>query len=221
VLDVLHVELTGSMPVHGRVMAIGLHTTDCTFTRSHTRSMFGIKQIPLLFRMAATTEANVGVSTWSITAPFPVKRKPDMIAVREQCTCGHALSGDAAVYNEEAFRYLLDIERKRFEASLQPFVLVLVDIARQAGHSDRMSGVIASRIFETLTCTLRDTDVIGWYREDRVIGAVLTHLGDAPAPDITRQMSARVTRALTGHLPGEVGRRVKVRLYRPRPRLLS
>ncbi len=183
--------------------------------------MFGIKQIPLLFRMAATTEVSVGVPTWSISAAFPQKRKSDVIAVHDQCTCGHALPGDAGVYNEEAFRYLLDIERKRFEASLQPFVLVLVDLARQAGHSDRMAGPVASTIFSALTCTLRDTDVIGWYREDRVIGAVLTHLGDAPVADITRQMSARITRALDAHLPGDVGRRVKVRLYRPRARMLS
>jgi len=209
------------MPVDWRVMAIGLHTTDCTLTRSHSPSMFGIKQIPLLFRMAATTEASVGVTTWNLTAPFPVKRKPDVIAVHDQCTCGHALSGDAAVYNEEAFRYLLDIERKRFEASLQPFVLVLVDLTRQAGHSDRMPGALASKIFATLTCTLRDTDVIGWYREDRIIGAVLTHLGDAPVADVTRPMSARVTHALSRHLPDEVGRRLKVRLYRPRARMLS
>lgn len=209
------------MPVDARVMAIGLHRIDCTLTRSHSPAMFGIKQIPLLFRMAATTEASVGVSTWSITTPFPVRRKPDVIAVHDQCTCGHALAGDAAVYNEEAFRYLLDIERKRFEASLEPFVLVLVDLARQAGHSDRMPGAVASTIFATLTCTLRDTDVIGWYREDRVIGAVLTHLGDAPVADTTRQMSARITRALGGHLPGEIGRRVKVRLYRPRARMLA
>jgi hypothetical protein len=161
------------------------------------------------------------VSTWSITTPFPLKRKPDVIAVHDQCTCGHALAGDATVYNEEAVRYLLDIERKRFEASLQPFVLVLVDLARQAGHGERMPGAVASRIFATLTCTLRDTDMIGWYREDRVIGAVLTHLGDAPVANITRPMSARITRALGGDLPGEIGRLVKVRLYRPRARMIA
>jgi hypothetical protein len=183
--------------------------------------MFGIKQIPLLFRMAATAEASVGVSTWSITAPFPARRKPDVIAIPEQCTCGHALTGNAAVYNEEAFRYLLDIERKRFEASLQPFVLVLVDLTRQAGHSERMPGGLSSKIFATLTCTLRDTDVIGWYREDRAIGVVLTHLGDAPVAEITQSMSARITRALGRHLPGETGRRLKVRLYQPRARMLS
>ncbi len=214
--------MTGSWPVDGRVMAIRLHTLDRTLTtRSHSPAMFGIKQIPLLFRMAATTEASVGVSTWSFTAPFPARRKADVIAVHDRCTCGHALPGDAEVYNEEAFRYLLDVERKRFDASMQPFVLVLVDLAKQPGQSDRMPGTIASEIFATLTCTLRDTDVIGWYREDRIVGAVLTHLGDASLPEITRQLSARVTRALDSHLSGDIGRRVKVRLYRPRARLMS
>src|SRR2546426_4317449 len=81
--------MTGCRPVDGRVMAIGLHTVDYTFTtRSHSPAMFGIKQIPVLFRMAATTEA-VGVSSWSFTAPFPARRKADVIAVHDRCTCGH------------------------------------------------------------------------------------------------------------------------------------
>jgi hypothetical protein len=181
--------------------------------------MFGIKQIPLLFRMATTTEVNVGVSTWSLSAPFPVRRKSDTVAIPDECTCGLALAGKSEVYNEEAFRYFLDIERKRFEASSQPFVLVLVDFVRRSGHTDLMSAATASRIFSSLTCTLRDTDVIGWYREDRIIGAVLTHMGDAPIAETTRQMKARLTRALGGHLPDDIARFLKVRLYRPRVKL--
>jgi hypothetical protein len=216
VLHVLQVELAGSTPLDARVMAIGLHNIDCTLRRSHSPSMFGIKQLPLLFRMATTTDASVGVTTWSITAPFPVRRRTDAIAAHDQCTCGLALAGDTTVYNEEAFRYLLDIERKRFDASAQPFVLVLVDVTRRAGHADRMSAAIAGEIFASLTSTLRDTDVIGWYREDRIIGAVLTHLGDAPLADATPQMRARLTRALGSHLSADVARHLKVRLYRPR-----
>lgn len=220
-LDVLQVGLIGSTPAGAQVMAIGLHSFGCTLRRSHSPSMFGIKQIPLLFRVVTTTETSVGVSTWNLAAPFPVRRKQDAVPAHDQCTCGLAQAGSAQVYNEEAFRFLLDIERKRFEASSQPFVLVLVDLMRRVGHTDRMPAAAAAKIFASLTCTLRDTDVIGWYREDRVIGAILTHLGAGPVAATTRQMSARLTRALSSQLPDDVGQRLKVRLYRPRAKVMS
>jgi hypothetical protein len=200
-------------------MAIGLHSFDRHLTRSYAPSMFGIKHIPLLFRMATTTDASVGLPTWSLTTSFPIRRKADAV-VHDECSCGQALNGNTSVYNEEAFRYLLDIERKRFEVFSQPFVLVLTDFARQAGHSDAIPAGVSSRIFSTLASTLRDTDVIGWYREERVIGTILTHLGDAPLGETTKQMSARVKRALSAQLPEDLGHLLKVRLYRPRARMV-
>ncbi len=180
--------------------------------------MFGMKQIPLLFRMATTTDASVGLPTWSLTGSFPLRRRPDVSNAPGQCTCAHELTGDGTIYNEEAFRYLLQVERKRYEASSQPFVLALIDCYRRLGHSDRMPDNVAADVFSTLSQTLRDTDVIGWYRDGRVIGVVLTHLGDAPLAETTRQMSARLGNALKTALPQDVASNLKVRLYRPRQR---
>ena len=181
--------------------------------------MFGIKQIPSLFRIAVTSEAGVRLTTRSISVQLPIRRRPETVAAPGQCSCGLASTGDPAVYNEEAFRYLLDIERNRFEASSQPFVLILVELVRRLGHPDRMPAATASQIFGSLTRTLRDTDVVGWYRDQRTIGAVLTHLGDMALPDSTPQMSARVRKALGDDLPGDTANRLKVRLYRPRARM--
>jgi hypothetical protein len=202
-------------------MAIGLHTFDRTVSRSNPSAMFGIKQIPLLFRMATTTEASVGLPTWSITTQLPLRRKSETIAAPGQCTCAHELTSDGTVYNEEAFRYLLQVERKRYEASAQPFALVLIDTYRRLGHSDRMETTVAANIFSTLVRTLRETDLIGWYRNGRVIGVVLTHLGDAPLHETTRQMSARVKAALSADLSPEAMASLKVRLYRPRARMTA
>jgi len=216
VLDSLTFDGAFSGVLGTRVMAIGLHNFDRTVTRSDPSAMFGIKQIPLLFRMATTTEASVGLPTWSLTGQLPLRRRPEALDAPGECTCAHELTGDGTIYNEEAFRYLLQVERKRYEASMQPFVLVLIDTFRRLGHSDRMSTSVAADVFSTLSRTLRDTDVIGWYREGRVIGVVLTQLGDAPIAETTRQMSARVGNALKAELPPEVAASLKVRLYRPR-----
>lgn len=176
--------------------------------------MFGIKQIPLLFRMATTTDASVGLPTWNVTGQFQLRRRPAGVTEPGESTCAQELTGGGTVYNEEAFRYLLQVERKRYEASLNPFVLVLVDLRRHG--SGTMAETVAASIFSALTRTLRDTDVIGWYREDRIIGVVLTHLGDAPIAETTRQISARVTNAVSADLSQDVTASLKVRLYRPR-----
>jgi hypothetical protein len=189
--------------------------------------MFGIKQIPSLFRLAGT-QGSVGLTpAWSVApqrrvglaAEDQVTGKPAAVA-GEECTCGFALAGHGAAYNEEAFRFLLDVERRRFEASGEPFVLLLI------AHRDRragsgINGAIGAGVFSSLTGSLRDTDVIGWYRQGRVIGAVLTHLGDASVVDVSRQMADRVTRAFASDLPNELARQLRVRVYQPQARQMN
>ena len=180
--------------------------------------MFGIKQIPSLFRMAATTEGSLGLTaSWNLAGQLSLRRRAerDATAATDQCACGLALAGDGEVYNEEAFRYFLGIERERFAASSQPFVLLLVDMTRHLGQGDRMTAVIGDKVFTTLKRSLRDTDMIGWYRQGHVIGAVLPHVGDAPVVEVSRQMADRIRRALRTDLPKGIARHLKVRLYQP------
>jgi hypothetical protein len=218
VIDVLMVEPLGCAISESRVMAIGLHHRDRHLTRSDSPSMFAFKQIPSLFRVAASGEAGIGLTPWSITGQLPIRRGSEAVA-GDECSCGVALSGDTAVYNEEAFRFLLDIERRRFDASSQLFVLVLVELTRRVAHPEQIPAPIASKIFDSLTRTLRDTDLVGWYRDQRVIGAVLTHVGETPLAESTRQMSTRVTQALASDLPEDTAKQLKVRLYRPRAKV--
>src|SRR5215831_10702069 len=49
------------------------------------------------------------------------------------CGCGMASDAVPGAYNEEAFRYFLDVERRRSEISNQPFVLVLLNLRMPAG----------------------------------------------------------------------------------------
>lgn len=180
--------------------------------------MFGFKQIPSLFRMAATTEGSLGLTaSWNLAEHLSFRRRAEREApaAADQCACGLALAGNGDVYNEEAFRYFLDIERQRFEVSSQPFVLLLVDMTRHLGQGERMTAVIGAKVFSTLKKSLRDTDMIGWYRQGHVIGAVLPHVGDAPVVDVSRQMADRVSGALRSDLPRGVARHLKVRLYQP------
>jgi hypothetical protein len=128
--------------------------------------------------------------------------------------------GDA--YNEEAFRYLLSIERKRSERSGRAFLLLLVDLKEQPGASLRIDPIVAGKLFSALWRCLRETDFVGWYREDRVAGAVLlTQLVDGPLMEVCGLVGQRVNAALSEGLPPDVMRRLRVNVCQLPPRLKS
>jgi hypothetical protein len=131
-----------------------------------------------------------------------------------RCSCDIAWQDrHGQAYNEEAFRYLLTIERKRSRRSGRPLVLVLVHIAPELGRRGRLDAAVAAHVLSSLLRCLRQTDVIGWYRGQRVAAALLTDLGDGCRTDISRLVHRRVTDTLGRRLPARVARRLEVRVY--------
>lgn len=113
-------------------------------------------------------------------------------------------------YGEQAFRYFLGVERRRAERSGRPFLLLLLWPGREAGASAR----IAARLFPMLWGCLRETDFVGWFREGRVIGAVLSQPLESVGDNAARLVRERVTAALSsGPRPGLFGN-ARLRIYR-------
>ena len=121
--------------------------------------------------------------------------------------------------DEEAFLYFLAMERKRSERSGSPFLLVLVDLKEEPGASVRIAPAVSARIFSCLWLSLRETDVVGWYREERVAGAVLTQLAAGPLAEVCDEVVQRVTDGLREGLPAHVAPRLQVRVYQLGPRV--
>ena len=138
----------------------------------------------------------------------------DMQVESDRCLSGVALEGRLGhAYNEEAFRYLLAIERKRSERSDRPFLLLLIDLKEQDGTSARLDSMAASNLFSNLWLCLRETDFVGWYHKERVAGAVLTELRNGRAMEVSSLIGKRVSERLCERLPSEVARRLRVRIY--------
>lgn len=137
-----------------------------------------------------------------------------MRAESDRCLSGVALEGRLGqAYNEQAFRYLLAIERKRSERSGCPFLLLLMDLKEQEGASTRLDSMVANNLFSNLWLCLRGTDFVGWYREERVAGAVLTELGNGRPMEDSSLIGRRVSEMLCKRLPSHVSRRLRVRIY--------
>jgi hypothetical protein len=121
--------------------------------------------------------------------------------------------GVGPVYNEEAFRYFLQVERKRASRSNNRFLLLLVDLKsdpEQSAGFDESTGV---KVFSAMWPCLRETDFIGWYRQARVASAVLTQVGETPGVEVSNLVVERVRKALSQNLSAPLADRLQVRVY--------
>jgi exopolysaccharide biosynthesis polyprenyl glycosylphosphotransferase len=80
--------------------------------------------------------------------------------------------------NEDAFVSMLYLERRRTERAQNRFVLILVDVQKivsGVSGKDRLVQTLAKSLSEAT----RETDIIGWYLENSLMGVIGTELGKA------------------------------------------
>jgi lipopolysaccharide/colanic/teichoic acid biosynthesis glycosyltransferase len=80
--------------------------------------------------------------------------------------------------NQDAFVSMLYLERRRVERAGGRFVLVLVDVSNNLNAQSSKERTIQS-LTKSLSETTRETDIIGWYVQNNLIGVIGTELGDA------------------------------------------
>jgi exopolysaccharide biosynthesis polyprenyl glycosylphosphotransferase len=79
--------------------------------------------------------------------------------------------------NEDAFVSMLYLERRRAERAEKRFVLILIDVKKTLAvvHKDRTVLALTNALSEAT----RETDIIGWYLENNLLGVIGTELGRA------------------------------------------
>jgi hypothetical protein len=135
-----------------------------------------------------------------------------------ECSCGVAhKSRLGTAYNEEAFRHFLAVDRKRAGATRISFLLVLVRAKKQPGMIDGIPAAIAARIFAAMSLCLRDVDFTGWFRQDRVAGAVLAHAMQPPSALVAHLIGHRIMKTLGERVPSRIAGCLHVRVVQLRP----
>ena len=122
----------------------------------------------------------------------------------------HGRTGD--VYNEEAFRHFLGVERTRATRSDRSFLLLLVSLRRCPAQGFKVPRTMSTSLFDGLGLCVREVDFIGWYRDQRVAGAVLAQGFDEPGTDAPARIVERVTKILSQRLPSPIAGRLRVRI---------
>ena len=118
-----------------------------------------------------------------------------------QSTSATSIGTENAVCHEDAFRYLLQAEFKRSQRSGHGFYIVLLYRIDGRGTVLRMDSHVASLMFNVLSESVRETDYFGWYLEGRVVGGVLTVVGQ----DCAGGAHARVQRQLKASIQERFG----------------
>jgi lipopolysaccharide/colanic/teichoic acid biosynthesis glycosyltransferase len=113
---------------------------------------------------------------------------------------GHtsAAAAEREILREEAFKRMIAIERKRTERSAKPFLLMLLETGDQT--SEERSTQLLSKIISTLVSATRETDVIGWQRDNLCAGVMFTQLVFFDQKSIVSAMLGRVGAILQDNL---------------------
>jgi len=99
---------------------------------------------------------------------------------------------------EDAFVSMLHLERRRAERADKRFVLMLIDV--NAVVREARSSRILSKICDSLNQSIRETDIVGWYLEDHLIGVIGTEIGHARPRSVQDRMFKKVTESFNRSL---------------------
>ena len=118
---------------------------------------------------------------------------------------------DRVVLNDESFQRMLALERKRSERSRKPFLLMLVDLGERLPSTS--NGKAMDSIVSALSLATRVTDVIGWYKDDYIVGILFTEVVIEDRSTIMGTMMTRISTMLGRALSPEQLNQVSISLH--------
>lgn len=113
------------------------------------------------------------------------------------------------VLSESVFHSMLTLERRRAERSRKPFVLTLLDANLENGAAEQ----ILSQGVNVVLGIKRETDLVGWYKESHIVGAIFTEVNlDGEIP-ITETLRKKVENALLKHLGSDKAAKITISMH--------
>jgi lipopolysaccharide/colanic/teichoic acid biosynthesis glycosyltransferase len=118
---------------------------------------------------------------------------------------------DRAPLNEEIFRRMIAIERKRTERSKAPFLLILLEVVSDDGRKKERQTL--SLIASALLASSRDTDLVGWYKDSTIVGAMFTGLVVHDKRTVLDTFLTKITSSLHDELTAEQFNQVSISFH--------
>lgn len=119
--------------------------------------------------------------------------------------------GEREILHEEAFNHMISVERKRTERSRKPFLLMLLETGGH--HTSEKNGHVLANILSVLLASTRETDVIGWYKNQSTAGVMFTELEIDDKTSILSTMLTKVSNLLQDILTFEQFNQISISFH--------
>jgi lipopolysaccharide/colanic/teichoic acid biosynthesis glycosyltransferase len=114
-----------------------------------------------------------------------------------------------AVLAENIFHSMLTLERRRAERSRKPFVLMLLDANLENGTAEE----ILRQAVDIVVVSKRETDLVGWYKEDAILGVIFTEVNLEGEIPITETLRTKIETAFVKHLGRDRAAKITISLH--------
>src|SRR5271166_6206166 len=91
------------------------------------------------------------------------------------------------ILSEDTFMSMLYLERRRAERAQKRYVLLMVDAKDAIGDKHKIRTV--EKITRALCSVTRETDIIGWYVYDHILGVIATEIGKATSKEVRERIT--------------------------------
>jgi len=118
---------------------------------------------------------------------------------------------DRTPLDAETFRRMIAIERKRTERSMSPFLLILLECV--GAESVKKHKATLNSATSALLLSSRDTDLVGWYKNDEIVGAMFTGLVVNDKREVLDTFLTKVTKTLRNELSEEQFNQIRISFH--------
>jgi len=113
--------------------------------------------------------------------------------------------------SEQAFNRMLHLEQKRIERSRRQLLLMLVNVGKLCDGNK--SAKVIQKIIFALSSSIRETDISGWYKQNSVMGVILTEISAADQASVRDVILTKLNAALSSSLDFEQISRIQVSFH--------
>src|SRR5271154_68220 len=115
------------------------------------------------------------------------------------------------ILSEGTFKRMIAVERKRTERSREPFLLMLLDAGNH--QASEKNGKALDNILSVLPSSIRETDIIGWYKDRATVGVMFTGLACNDKSSILSVILSKVSTTLRDQLTSDQFNQVSISFH--------
>jgi lipopolysaccharide/colanic/teichoic acid biosynthesis glycosyltransferase len=120
-------------------------------------------------------------------------------------------TGAHEVLNEGTFKRMIAVERKRTERSGEPFLLMLLETGNHQSLEKSEKALV--NILAVLPLSIRETDLIGWYKDRTTVGVMFTGLARKDRSSILSVILSKVSATLRDQLAPDQFNQVSISFH--------